>query len=124
MHECQKKGLAKRAIRKRMKIKSLFFMRKRGAIHKCMKRKNGDSGGYRGVNPKMGIVDRHPAVFVRAERGRSAKILIGTSRLSVNKHAKGWQEIGDWLSHLQGIERIGSRTATEAGLTVPVETTC
>jgi len=36
----------------------------------------------------MGIVEWDPAVFVRAERGRSAKILIGTSRLSVNKHAK------------------------------------
>ena len=54
-----------------------------------MKRKNGDGGGHREVNPKMGIADQHPAVFARAERGRSAKILIGTSRLSVNKHAKG-----------------------------------
>jgi len=82
MHECQKKGLAKRAIRKRMKTKSLFFMRKRGAIHKCVKRKNGDGGGYRGVNPKMGIVDRCTAVFVRAERRRWSKILIG-------KHIEG-----------------------------------
>ena len=57
-------------------------MRKKEAIHKCMKRKNGDGGGNRGVNPKMGIVDQHPAVFARAERGRSAKILIG-------KHVKG-----------------------------------
>jgi hypothetical protein len=45
MHEYQKKGLAKRAIRKRMKAKSLFFARKRGAIHKCMKRKNQDESG-------------------------------------------------------------------------------
>jgi hypothetical protein len=37
MHECQKKGLAKRAIRKSMKTKGLFFAKKEGAICKCMK---------------------------------------------------------------------------------------
>ena len=42
MYECQKKGFAKRAIRKRMKIKRLFYTRKKGAICKCMKRKNDD----------------------------------------------------------------------------------
>src|SRR3989454_10546966 len=55
MHECQKKGLAKRAIRKRMKTKGLFLARKKGAICKCMKiqergnrvgRRNGIGGGF------------------------------------------------------------------------------
>jgi len=32
MHECQKKGIAKRAIRKRMKTKGLFFAKKEGNL--------------------------------------------------------------------------------------------
>ncbi len=56
MHECQNKEDTKWAIRKRMKTKRLFFARRRGAIHKCLKRKNDDFGGWRGASFRMGIV--------------------------------------------------------------------
>jgi hypothetical protein len=49
MHECQKKGVVRRAI------------------CKCMKRISEDGGSERKVwSFRMGIVGIHPAVFVRA----------------------------------------------------------
>jgi hypothetical protein len=55
MHECEKKGLAKIAIRKRMKGRGLFFERKKGAICKCMKRKKRDANEQRDFGPVTGV---------------------------------------------------------------------
>ena len=54
MHECEKKGLAKIAIRKRMKGRGLFFERKKRAICKCMKRKKRDANEQRVLRPRDG----------------------------------------------------------------------
>jgi hypothetical protein len=71
MHECQKKGLAKRAIRKRMKTKGLFLARKKGAICKCMKiQERGNRVGRR--NGIGGDFDWHFEAQCERTRGRVA----------------------------------------------------
>src|SRR5882672_6382250 len=71
MQECQKKGLAKREIRKRMKTKGLFFARKKGAICKCMKiQERGNRVGRR--NRIGGDFDWHFEAQCERTRGRVA----------------------------------------------------
>jgi hypothetical protein len=63
MHEYQKKGVARIAIHKRMKMKKLFLCNEKVAICKYMKRKTGAFRERRGGGSRIGIVGIHPGGF-------------------------------------------------------------
>ena len=87
MHECQNKRDRKWAICRRMKRKRLFLARKKGAIHKWMKRKNGDFDRRKLVNHNTPLF--FVSVAPKGLRNRVSPLFATLARRSISVAAKG-----------------------------------